>query len=160
MSPIHLLVWVSALSFQLINATCIAGWLAGYGPITMEDWSGKLPSIFIGLLVFAGGLVGNMYHDEQLRKIRRNAMKAQEAKEKSKGPKKSVAKIYQIPTGGLFEVVLYPHYFCEWIEWLGYWIIGGWACVPARNFLINELTTMAPRALSGRRWYIERFGKG
>jgi len=54
--------------------------------------------------------------------------------------------------------VLYPHYLCEWIEWAGFWIIGGWGCVPARAFLANEVSTMLPRALGGRRWYVKRFG--
>jgi 3-oxo-5-alpha-steroid 4-dehydrogenase 1 len=55
--------------------------------------------------------------------------------------------------------VLYAHYFCEWIEWTGFFIIGGWNCVPARSFLLNEIATMLPRALSGKRWYIEKFGE-
>jgi 3-oxo-5-alpha-steroid 4-dehydrogenase 1 len=59
----------------------------------------------------------------------------------------------------LFEFVLYPHYLCEWVEWAGFWLIGGMAFVPARNFLLAEIATMAPRAVSGRRWYLEKFGR-
>ena len=64
-----------------------------------------------------------------------------------------------MPENGLFRAVLYPHYFCEWIEWAGFWMIGGWGCAPARTFLFNEIATMLPRALQGKRWYLERFGK-
>lgn len=38
-------------------------------------------------------------------------------------------------------------------------MIGGLACAPARTFLINEVATMLPRALQGKQWYVERFGK-
>lgn len=37
--------------------------------------------------------------------------------------------------------------------------MGGSACVPARNFVLNEVATMLPRALKGRQWYMQRFGK-
>ena len=28
-----------------------------------------------------------------------------------------------------------------------------------RNFVVNEIATMLPRALQGKRWYVEKFGK-
>lgn len=31
--------------------------------------------------------------------------------------------------------------------------------MPARSFLLNEIATMFPRALQGKQWYIEKFGK-
>lgn len=55
--------------------------------------------------------------------------------------------------------MLYPHYFCEWVEWSGFWLAAGWGCVPARAFLINELFTMLPRAVNGKKWYVEKFGE-
>jgi len=162
MSRIHLLVWVLALGFQLINATCIGGWLAGYGPTTTKDWEGKILLIEVGMMIFAAGLMGNIYHDDELREIRRAAAREQERKSKenqAQGKLKEVDKVYKIPQNGLFRVILYPHYLCEWIEWCGFWIIGGYGCVPARSFVLNEIATMTPRALMGRRWYVHRFGK-
>ena len=161
MSPIHLLVWFSAFCFQLVNATCIGGWLAGYGPTTAADWSGMMINTQVGLMLFAAGLFGNIFHDDELRDIRRNAMKRQEEKSKAQNEAggKGVDKVYEVPRNGLFEYCLYPHYLCEWIEWAGYWVIGGWGCVPARTFLLNEISSMTPRALSGRRWYVGKFGK-
>ena len=161
MSPIHITVWASALSFQLINATCIGGWLGGYGPTTQEEWTGAALRLELGLMVFAVGLLGNMYHDDELREIRRAAARNQERKQKAQGDKddkKGVEKVYMVPENGLFRLVLFPHYLCEWIEWGGFWMIGGMACVPARTFFINEVATMLPRALHGKQWYIERFG--
>ena len=163
MSPIHVIVWLSAFSFQVINATCIGGWLAGYGPVTAKDWEGRAVEIEVGMMIFAFGLLGNIFHDDELRAIRRAAAKNQKRKEDEQGEKreerKSVDKVYMIPLNGLFRVILYPHYVCEWVEWCGFWMIGGLHCVPARTFVINEITTMTPRAVKGRQWYLARFGE-
>ncbi len=35
----------------------------------------------------------------------------------------------------------------------------GWSCIPARMFVVNEITAMLPRAVRGKKWYIERFGE-
>ena len=148
--------------FQIINATCIAGYLAGYGPTTTADWAGRAPYIEFGMMVFLIGLAANFYHDDELREIRRAAARNAKRREERDGGgkgKKGVEKVYMMPENGLFRVVLYPHYFCEWIEWAGFWMIGGWGCVPARTFLFNEIATMLPRALQGKRWYLDRFGK-
>jgi len=168
MSPIHPTVWLSALAFQALNATCIGGWLAGHGPTHPADWAGRILWVEVGLVLFALGLMGNVYHDDELREIRRAAarnLKRREAaqgegKDKGEGGKgKSVAKVYMMPENGLFRVVLYPHYLCEWIEWAGFWMVGGLGCVPARNFVVAEVATMLPRAVQGRRWYVDRFGR-
>ena len=63
-----------------------------------------------------------------------------------------------IPEKGLFRWVLYPHYLCEWVEWAGFWMAAGVGCVPARTFLVNEVTTMLARAVEGRAWYVRKFG--
>ena len=161
MAPIHILVWLAALCFQLVNASCIGGWLAGYGPTTAADWQGRMLTVQVGVVIFVAGFVGNIVHDDELRAIRRNASRDKGSQSASEDGSKVVkdGKVYQIPTNGLFAYVLYPHFLCEWIEWLGFWIIGGWNCVPARNFVLNEISTMTPRALAGQRWYIRTFGK-
>jgi len=163
MSPIHVSVWLSALAFQLINATCIGGYLASYGPLTTADWAGRAVYIELGMMIFFVGLAGNIYHDDELREIRRaaarNMQKREEANGEGKGKWKSVDKVYMMPENGLFRAVLYPHYFCEWVEWAGFWMIGGLSCVPARTFVLNEIATMLPRALQGKRWYVKKFGK-
>ncbi|KAK4907989.1 hypothetical protein LTR66_017600, partial [Elasticomyces elasticus] len=91
--------------------------------------------------------------------IRRAALRRQKEQARKDGlPLDGVEKLYMLPKNGLFRYVLFPHYLCEWIEWAGFWIVGGWACVPARSFLFNEIATMLPRAVQGRRWYVEKFG--
>jgi 3-oxo-5-alpha-steroid 4-dehydrogenase 1 len=165
MSPIHGFVWFSALVFQFFNATCIGGYLAGHGPLTTADWSGGLYRAQIGLIIFFLGLFGNIFHDDDLREIRRSAMRRQKAEAEKKAKEEgkpveevSVDKVYMLPKNGLFHFVLFPHYLCEWIEWAGFWMVGGWACVPARCFLINEVCSMLPRALQGYKWYVKKFG--
>ncbi|KAL6714948.1 hypothetical protein ACLMJK_007208 [Lecanora helva] len=161
MSPIHAFVWACALSFQLINATCIGGWLAGHGPTTPAEWAGKAPRIEVGMMIFAVGLLANVYHDDELREIRRAAARNRQKQQQSTGEGgkgKGVEKVYMVPENGLFRAVLFPHYFCEWIEWCGFWMVGGLACVPARSFVINEVTAMLPRAVNGKQWYVEKFG--
>ena len=161
MSPIHITVWAAALSFQLINATCIGGWLAAYGPVTKEKWSGAAPRVQLGMMIFAVGLLANIYHDDELREIRRAAARNSNKKQETSGDKitaKHVDKVYEVPQNGLFRFTLFPHYFCEWIEWGGFWACGGLAFVPGRIFLVNEIATMLPRALQGKQWYIATFG--
>ncbi|MCJ1467758.1 hypothetical protein MMC07_006383 [Pseudocyphellaria aurata] len=175
MSPIHPVIFLAALQFQLCNAICLGGWLAGYGPVTATDWQDRKLAVVTGTILFALGLLGNMYHDDVLREIRRSAAREMQRREKRRDdpnendadeegqePKtnpRSVAKVYMVPENGLFRWVLYPHYLCEWIEWIGFWFIGGWACVPARCFVVNEVASMLPRAMIGKRWYVRRFGK-
>ncbi|KAH8592790.1 3-oxo-5-alpha-steroid 4-dehydrogenase-domain-containing protein [Bisporella sp. PMI_857] len=161
MAPISPLVWLFAISFQLFNGLSIGGWLGAYGPTTRLDW--KANNAFggarfgLGLIIWALGLIGNIWHDDELREIRRAAARKQKKQEDNKG--EGVEKVYMIPQNGLFRWIFYPHYLLEWIEWSGFWLMAGRGCTPARNFLVNEMATMAPRALQGKKWYEGKFGK-
>ena len=160
MSPIHPLVFVCAFGWQVMNGFSIGGWLGGYGPRTVWDWQDRSREIMIGMVIWGWALLGNMFHDDDLREIRRAAARRQkEQAEKEKKPQDGIEKLYMMPKNGLFHYILFPHYLCEWIEWGGFWLVGGLNCVPARSFLVNEIATMLPRALAGKRWYIEKFGK-
>ncbi|KXX77186.1 Steroid 5-alpha-reductase DET2 [Madurella mycetomatis] len=162
MSPLHIVIWASGLSFQLTNGLCIGSWLAAYGPTTQSAWAASSPSTLqfaAGIALFYVGLAANYYHDDELREIRRRE-RARQAKLQKDGEKgNGVEKHYEIPNAGLFKVMLYPHYFVEWVEWFGYWMAAGWGCVPARCFLFNEIAAMLPRAVKGRQWYAEKFGE-
>ncbi|KAK4958601.1 hypothetical protein LTR66_013167 [Elasticomyces elasticus] len=159
MSPIHPLVFLSALAWNITNALSLSGWLAGHGPTTVHDWAGRLYAIELGLVCWGWALLGNIFHDDDLREIRRAALRRQKEQARKDGLLvDGVEKLYMLPKNGLFRYVLFPHYLCEWIEWAGFWMVGGWACVPARSFLLNEIATMLPRAVQGRRWYVEKFG--
>ncbi|KAJ6789557.1 hypothetical protein PWT90_09815 [Aphanocladium album] len=162
MAPIHAAVAAMAVGFQLMNATCLASWLSAYGVVTEAGWAAQspLPQFAAGLAIFYVGLAGNWFHDEELREIRRREQRRQERLRAESGGKSEVVveKHYEIPQAGLFKYMLYPHYFLEWVEWLGFWIAAGWSCTPARAFLVNELLTMFPRAVNGKKWYVEKFG--
>ncbi|KAG5926780.1 hypothetical protein E4U42_002948 [Claviceps africana] len=167
MSPIHILVALMALGFQLLNGISIGAWLAAYGPVTDEAWvlQSSVGQFVVGIAIFYLGLASNFFHDEELREIRRTEQRRQERLlgqqpgADGKGSKASVEKHYQIPQAGLFRYVLYAHYFSEWIEWTGFLVAAGWGCVPAWTFLINEVCAMMPRAVKGKKWYVERFGE-
>lgn len=160
MSPMGPFVWLMAFGFQIFNAISIGGYLAGYGPTTKSEWNARSGHVFVGLVIWCWGLMGNMFHDDDLREIRRAANRKQRKQAAEEGkPVGGVDKVYMVPKNGLFKYVLHAHYLCEWIEWAGWWMIGGWKCVPARTFLVNELATMIPRALQGKRWYEKKFGK-
>lgn len=160
MSPMHPLVWLMAFTFQLFNAISIGGYLAGYGPTSQVEWAGRAEYMFVGLVIWCWGLLGNIFHDDDLREIRRSADRKQRKLAREQGREEQrVDKVYMVPKNGLFRYVLHAHYLCEWVEWAGWWVIGGWGCVPARTFLVNEIATMLPRALQGKRWYESKFGK-
>ena len=160
MAPIHFSAGASAFAFNVVNGTCIGAWLSGYGPTTTPEWADRMPYLQVGVVMFLCGFMGNVYHDDILREIRRSSMCEQEAKQKAEGnsSNKSVERVYKIPEGGLFDYILYPHYLCEWFEWIGFWIIGGFTFVPARNFVLNEVSSMLPQTVAGKKWYVQRFG--
>jgi 3-oxo-5-alpha-steroid 4-dehydrogenase 1 len=164
MSPVHAAVAAMAVVFQLANATCLGAWLGGYGPTMDAEW-GSTARFVAGIFVFYLGLAGNFFHDEELREIRRRekARRERVARKKNAGGGGSataaaVDKHYQIPEGGLFRYLLYPHYLCEWVEWTGFWLACGPGCAPAMMFVVNEIVVMLPRAVRGRRWYEQTFG--
>jgi len=164
MSPLHPIIWLAAACFQVTNGIQIGGWLSGYGPITPGDWQHNHGRMDIGIIIFFLGLTGNIFHDEVLREIRRAELRKRAAAvddnaSKAKGGVKGVEKVYVIPERGLFRWIFYPHYLCEWIEWAGFYIMAGSWCIPARNFVLNEISTMLPRAVQGKSWYFEKFGK-
>lgn len=172
MSPLHPVVFAAAALFQACNGISIGCWLGGYGPTSRAEWRNNEMNyktggrMELGMMIWALGLLGNILHDDELREIRRVASRRQEEKQKVQDVKtregekqKGVDKVYMVPENYLFKWVLYPHYLCEWVEWGGFWLMGGSRFVPARIFLLNEISTMLPRAYSGKKWYIEKFGK-
>jgi 3-oxo-5-alpha-steroid 4-dehydrogenase 1 len=163
-----------AVTFQTLNSISIGGYLAGYGPTTRKEWNyaGNYKAggrIELGLMIWAIGFFLSIWHDDELREIRRAAKRNQlrratEAEEstgkgKAANGRLGIDKFYLIPKNGAFKYILYPHYLFEWLEWTGFYIFGGLLFVPGRTFLINEIATMLPRAVRGKWWYVERFGK-
>lgn len=165
MSPIHPIV-VAAMAFhQFANSSNIACGLV-YSALTRDVEHRPLISFatVAGILLFLLGLAGNIRAENTLFDLRRGAAKR---KARSEGKAQiTYDKVYVVPpVEGAFQYVLFPHYVFEWIEWAGFWILGGtwgfgWGYdSPALWFLVVEIATMLPRAVTGRRWYEEKFGK-
>lgn len=179
MSPIHLVTWASAILFNIINGTAIGCYFGGYGPTSKADWAGRAEYMEVGLMIWGVGLLFNWLHDDDLREIRRASARKQrrmieEEKAKRQGgddgddnkgkkgedkDEVKVDKVYMLPKNLLFSKVLFAHYLFEWIEWSGWWMMGGLAFAPGRCFLVNEIAVMLPRAVAGRKWYVEKFGE-
>ena len=131
----------------------------------------------VGMMIWGTGMLFNILHDDDLREIRRasarkqlKAQKEAEAtanadvngSEKRKRETKEevkVDKVYMLPKNLLFSKVLYAHYLFEWIEWSGWWMMGGLRFVPGRCFLVNVVAVTLPRAIAGKKWYVEKFGE-
>ncbi|KAI9930891.1 hypothetical protein ASPWEDRAFT_23231 [Aspergillus wentii DTO 134E9] len=153
MSPIHALVVFAAVIFNWVNSSCIASWVVGYNVSTIGyktdggipsspqggSGSGYLP--YLGLVLFFTGMIGNIYSDRTLFRLRREEADRRAAKEDLDQNKNDsnngqstnkYFKVYVIPPcQGVFRSILYPNYAFEWIEWLGF-ILVGTAIFPAR----------------------------
>lgn len=166
MAPIHIVPWFCALVFNTVNAYQMAGWMSGYGDVSGVEWVGSRVRIQCGLMIFCLGLFGNILHEDELREIRRKAKWEQQqkdkkdaaaGKEKKEGDK--AERVYKIPQALGFGWIFYPHYLSEWIEWAGFWLIGGARFTPGRSFLLAEISAMLPQAYQGKQWYLQKFGK-
>ncbi len=164
-SPIHTLVAILMAIFQFLNSSCIACWVVYSASELDSSASGEISAgltMLIGVAVFFLGLTGNIAAENELFALRRGAANR---KAKSEGKAKvTYDKVYVIPPAtGWFKYILSPHYVLEWLEWTGYWILGGGSALgwqtPALWSLINELATMAPRGVTSKTWYVDKFGK-
>lgn len=100
----------------------------------------------LGSLIFAIGLyvvgeAGNLFHHVLLAQMR-------ESKSSTSAP-------YVIPSGGLFEYFVSPHYFCEVIAWFAIAVATGQA--NAYLLALSMGCYLTSRASKTKEWYIEKF---
>ena len=155
-SKSHLVVPLAAILFNLINAYLLASFFND------RSRPPRPPAQFyVGILLWFIGFAGNIWHDEVLLNLRRSAAN-------------SNSNLYAIPNGGLYALISFPNYFCEWLEWFGFALASspvplsfslapppqGWApdLTPPWIFFFNEILLMLPRAYRGHQWYKQRFG--
>ncbi|KAK2801865.1 hypothetical protein FQN51_005014 [Onygenales sp. PD_10] len=151
MSPIHISIIISAMLFNYLNSSCLAGWLLGYGTVVLGSTAPQEPAAeaaaglnqthppsfstkyfpasyipYIGLCLFFLGMYGNIKAEGVLFRLRREeADKTPTTKNKQNKNTNKYSKIYILPAPtGYFRHILFPHYVLEWLEWFGFLLIG------------------------------------
>ncbi|KAG5335854.1 hypothetical protein C0989_000195 [Termitomyces sp. Mn162] len=183
-SKSHIAVPLSGILFNVANGSLLGTYLASPAAHIYLTHGALRPTFLLGIMLWALGAAGNIWHDEVLLNIRRNAL--------SKGKARDGASTehYAIPRGGLYSLVSYPNYLCEWVEWAGFALAASPfpifsisfsfspiavfealrsvieapatsfapSLTPPYIFFLNEVLLMLPRAVRGHRWYRTRFG--
>lgn len=99
------------------------------------------PSIdlkYIGLIIYVVGIIGNFYHHSILSKLRNNNDKG-----------------YKIPQGGLFGLVICPHYLFEILIFVGLSFISQTPLAFACTF--GDTLYLIARSYETRKWYVNKF---
>lgn len=91
-----------------------------------------------GILLFLIGIAGNFYHHLILSKLRNKDDKG-----------------YKIPRGGLFGLVICPHYLFEIVGLLGASLIA--QTMFAFCFTFGSMFYLMGRSSATRRWYVSKF---
>ncbi|KAG6846392.1 hypothetical protein H0H93_014267, partial [Arthromyces matolae] len=181
-SKSHIVVPLAGITFNILNGSLLGAYLAS--PTASSHVANynvsSSTSFWVGIALWALGAAGNIWHDEVLLNIRRKARAKGKARDGT-----NENEHYAIPQGGLYSLVSYPNYLCEWVEWAGFALAaspfpsveygylsfeglkkmieapaGTFAptLTPPYIFLLNEILLMFPRALRGHQWYKTRFG--
>jgi hypothetical protein len=124
---------LSAIFFNLVNASLNGYWLGFVAPPYPADWMTD-PRFIIGALIFVTGFLINQLSDKKLIGLR-------------KGGKTG----YFIPRGGLFNYISCPNFFGEIVEWSGFAIMA-WN-FPALSFAVWTAANLIPRAIDHHKWY-------
>ncbi|KAF8595677.1 hypothetical protein BDV93DRAFT_611291 [Ceratobasidium sp. AG-I] len=166
-SKSHVSVWLAATLFSLVNGSVMGTWLGAGAKTGFVNWTNAPSTYYVGLAIFGLGLWGNIWHDEVLLDIRKP--KAGEKEESE--PK------YAVPHGGLYSLVSFPNYLCEWFEWAGFALAAHSIITPLQTnlsislpfsstiilltppilFTLVEIAVMLPRAIRGHAWYHDKF---
>jgi 3-oxo-5-alpha-steroid 4-dehydrogenase 1 len=130
-SKSHLVVVLSAIAFNAPNGFLLAAFLTSASTAAYLSSALSSPRFWAGIALWMAGFAGNVYHDEILLNIRRKAIAKGKAKELEDG-KQARQPHYAIPHGGLYSIISFPNYLCEWVEWFGFAL----AASPAPNFAL------------------------
>ncbi|KAL1828095.1 hypothetical protein DCAR_0207297 [Daucus carota subsp. sativus] len=91
-----------------------------------------------GTATFLVGITGNFYHHYLLSKLRKEGEKQ-----------------YKIPQGGLFHLVICPHYLFEITGFIGISCIS--QTVYALSFTFGSSAYLTGRSYATRKWYLSKF---
>ncbi|XP_059298252.1 steroid 5-alpha-reductase DET2 isoform X1 [Lycium ferocissimum] len=128
---------VTGFIYNILNSYIQCRWVSHYADYESNElfWV----RFCGGLVVFAGGMVVNVWADGVLLGL------------------KSEGVGYKIPRSGLFEYVSSPNYLGEIVEWLG-WALMTWSWAGLA-FFVYTCANLVPRAVSNHKWYLEKFGE-
>ncbi|XP_004135372.1 steroid 5-alpha-reductase DET2 [Cucumis sativus] len=124
---------MTSLSYLLFSGTTI------YAQIVALDLAE--PEIDLkaaGLAMYGIGITGNFYHHVLLSRLR------------SGGDRE-----YKIPKGGLFKVIVCPHYLFEIVEFLGIAFVSQTLFVVV--FVVGSALFLIGRSYATRKWYLSKF---
>ncbi|CAI9265971.1 unnamed protein product [Lactuca saligna] len=95
---------------------------------------------YVGIVLFIIGIVGNFYHHHILSNLRTKDNRE-----------------YKIPKGGLFDLVICPHYLFEIIEFIGVSCIA--QTTYALAFTLGTMFYLTGRSYATLEWYLLKFGE-
>lgn len=155
-SRAHIVVTLCGITFNLVNGYLIGAYLSSPETTKVLSLPHENWQIWLGLVCWSFGFVGNIFHDELLLKIRRNQKRKAKQREDLG---KDAGEHYAIPFGLFFNYVSFPNYFCEWVEWFGFALVASPNdyFTPPWVFFYGEILTMFPRAWRGHQWYHQKF---
>ena len=135
-----LVIIITGVIFNLINAYLIGGWLFHIAPDDFYTTAWLYNPLFIlGSLIFIAGMAINLNSDHIIRTLRKPGDTR-----------------HYIPRGGMFRFVTSANYLGEITEWTGYAIL---SCNPgAFVFVLWTFANLAPRARATHRRYLAEFG--
>ncbi|XP_062025253.1 uncharacterized protein LOC133741346 [Rosa rugosa] len=102
-----------------------------------------------GILLFLLGISGNFYHHYLLSRMRSSSSSS------PSNSKSNDVMDYKIPRGGLFELVVCPHYLFEIIGFVGFSFIS--QTLYAFAFAVGTAFYLTGRSYATRRWYLSKF---
>ena len=134
-------IMLMGMIFNTLNAVMQGGWIFYYAPQLnyYDGWLSK-PYLYIGLAVFAFGMITNLHSDYVIRHLR----------------KPGDTKHY-IPKGGMFRYVSSANYFGEFMEWVGF-AIASWSLAGV-VFAWWTFANLGPRSASLYKRYEREFGE-
>jgi hypothetical protein len=127
----------SAAGFNIVNAGLNGLYLGWFGDVYPVAWLSD-PRFIVGLVVFLAGAAINQWADTKLIGLRSGGGQG-----------------YQIPHGGMFEMVSCPNHLGEIVQWSGFALMC-WN-LPSLSFAVWTAANLIPRAVSHHRWYRATF---
>lgn len=130
--PLDTVVIISCSYFSYAVSTAYSQHLTAGFPEPMIDLK------YAGTAMFLVGIIGNFYHHYLLSKLRKEGEKQ-----------------YKIPHGGLFDLVICPHYLFEILGFIGLSCIS--QTLYAFSFTVGSTSYLIGRSYATRKWYLSKF---